>query len=499
MDGNDKLLRDLYLQNQKNSVNIQRKKSKLGKKILKFFIWLIVFALILFIFFYLHGINVENNGLSWINKIPVIGQIKKLAESTSAPLEGETSGRVNVLILGLGGKNHEGALLTDTIMVVSFDLKTNKVAMLSIPRDMVAPYNGGWPKINAINSYAEQNEPDSGGRVVSQVLSKVLDADINYHFTIDFSGFKTVIDELGGVEIYIENTFDDYHYPILGEEENPNWDARFEHLHFDQGWQKMDGELALKYSRSRYASGAEGNDFARAARQQKIIRAIRDKALSKSTWFNPRLISSLINQIEDNINTNMNLGEMLRLWSMFKDTEEENIINKVLSNRPSGLLADAVSQDGAYTLQPRTGDFSEVQYLFSRLFYQIPENEKLKVVEENVKLVVLNGTFVPGLAGKTATDLENYGFQIAQIANASKQDFEVSVIYDLSANAKPEAVKILKAKLGANISDKLPDWLQQDLATAKTSGALLLQPDLILILGADATIQPNLSTENVNI
>ena len=169
MNNNDKLLRELYLQQQENLPKIKHKKSSWSKKILKFFTWLLVLFIILFMFFYLRGKNAENNGLSWLNNVPVLGQIKKLAESTAAPLQGEESGRVNVLLLGVGGKNHEGALLTDTIIVASLDLKTNKVAMLSVPRDMVVPYNGGWPKINAVNSYAEQNESGSGGRALAQV------------------------------------------------------------------------------------------------------------------------------------------------------------------------------------------------------------------------------------------------------------------------------------------------------------------------------------------
>lgn len=499
MEKHDKLLQEIAEQQRQNLPNIKPKKSSLFKKITKGLIYLVVFFFILFIFFYISNKSTGEGRLSWVDKIPILGQIKQLAESSDAPLKGEDRGRINILLLGMGGKNHDGAYLTDTIIVVSLDVQTNKVAMLSIPRDMVVPVAGmGWPKINHVNSYAEAKEPGSGGRVTAEVVSQLLDAPIDYYVSLDFDGFVKIIDELGGVNVYVDNTFDDYHYPILGEEDNPSYNARFEHLHFDKGWQEMDGSLALKYARSRYAGGVEGNDFARAARQQKVIEAVKEKMLSKSTLLNPRLVASLFNDAQEHISTDLKIWEMVSLWDKYKDIKSDNIINKVLSNRPSGLLADAISADGAYTLVPRAGDFSEIKYLFNNMFYEIPDNDKQKVSEESTNLQVLNGTFVPGLAGKTATDLEKYGFKISQIANCSHQDFQSSVIYDLTYGEKKNSLEILKAKTNANVSYNLPDWLQEEIKNAVNSGQSLSRPDMILILGENANLMP-LSTEDVDI
>ncbi|MFH1412428.1 MAG: LCP family protein [bacterium] len=498
MQNQDKLLQDLEQRHGQKLSKIRRKKPSFFRKFFKILIYILIFFIIIFVFFYINRDSLKNNSESWIDKIPIISQIKRLAESSDIPLNGEDRGKINILFLGMGGENHEGAYLTDTIIVASFDIQTHKIAMLSIPRDMVVPMAGmGWPKINHVNSYAEMREPDSGGRVTAEVVSQILDAPIDYYFRLDFDGFKQVVDELGGIKVYIDTEFDDYHYPIQGEEKNPDWDDRFEHLHFDQGWQKMDGDLALKFARSRYAVGVEGTDFARAARQQKIIQAIKEKAMSKSVLFNPRLVSKIINDIRENILTNMKIWEMIRLWNMFKEVDENNIINKVLSNRPSGLLADSMSEDGAYTLIPMAGDFSEVKYLFKNMFYQIPENDKLKITEENARVEVLNGTFIPGLAGKNALDLEKYGFNIIYVANCSKQDFEKSVIYDLTYGEKKESLKLLIEKTDANISNNLPDWLEKDIKEA-IENEEHIQPELIIILGEDANRMP-LSTEDIDI
>jgi hypothetical protein len=95
-------------------------------------------------------------------------------------------------------------------------------------------------------------------------------------------------------------------------------------------------------------------------------------------------------------------------------------------------------------------------------------------------------------------DLEKYGFKITHIANSSHQDFERSVIYDLTYGEKKNSLEILKKQTDANISYNLPEWLQEDIKKAINSGEVSFQPDMILILGADANRMP-LSTEDINI
>jgi LCP family protein required for cell wall assembly len=462
------------------------------RQAVKTLIYLLVFLIGLFVLFYVNSNLSKTDNLSWVNSIPIIGQIKTLAETTSTPLKGEDRGRINILFLGIGGVGHDGPDLTDTMMVFSIDTQDKKVAMLSIPRDLAVPLeNLGWRKINNVNAYAEEALAGSGGQATSQEVSSVLNAPIDYYIRLDFDGFKKIIDYLGGVEVNVPNTFDDYEYPIEGQENNPVYANRFEHLHFDQGLQVMNSDRALKYARSRHALGPEGTDFARARRQQQIIEAIKQKALSANTLTNPILVSNILGELNKDISTNLTVPEMFKVWNMVKGVNQADIITRVLSNAPDGLLMDTTGFDGAYLLMPRAGNFTEVQYLFANIFNTAPANVKAAIKGEGAKVQILNGTWINGLAGKMAADLTSYDFNIVGVGNCSRQNFEKSVIYDLTFGAKKNSLEMLKQKTNANVSFTLPDWLKADLAVGAASGTVSQQPDLVLILGQDADTSYN--------
>jgi len=489
MYDNDRLLKDLEPTTSQNpdSEAVSKKSNSFLSKLTKLSSFILAFLMVFFIFFYLKGSISDQSTTSWLNKIPVIGQIKHFVESSTSPLKGEDRGRINIALLGIGGKGHDGGELTDTIIASSLDLGAKKTAMVSIPRDLVVPIDNtlGWRKINNVNAYAERAQPGSGGLAASQAISTVLEAPIDYYVKIDFNGFVKIVDELGGINICVDRTFDDYTYPAAGQEDNPNYNSRFEHLHFEAGCQTMDGTTALKYARSRHAYGPEGTDFARAARQQKAIAAIKDKALSRETIFSPKKILNIITDLSDHIQTNLTLIEMTKLWGLVKDIKAEDIITRVLDNSPAGLLMDSVGEDGAYTLVPRAGNFSELQYLYKNIFQSAPVDTKAKVGEERARIQILNGTWINGLASRTAIDLEKYGFVVVGTANCSKQDYEKSVIYDLTFGNKKESLKLLKEKTNANVSFTLPDWLKEELSRGSNSSTIKVQPDLILIVGQD--------------
>lgn len=447
--------------------------------------FIFIFLLAVYVIF---SFNKEPNKKSsgWFYNLPIISQIEHLVESADAKLKGESNDRINILLLGIGGKNHDGGLLTDTIILASLKPSEKKLSLLSIPRDLAIPVeNMGWRKINSVNAFAEMKTPGSGGLAVSQTISDIFEVPIDYYLTVDFTGFEKIIDDLGGIKINVENTFDDYKYPILGNEDAP-WNERWEHLHIEQGEQIMDGRLALKYVRSRHASGEEGSDFARSRRQQKVLEAVKEKIMSLNVLFKPSMISKIVSNVKENYSTNLKIWEMAKLWGLAKNIKNENILSRVLDNSPSGLLVDTVGLDGAYLLSPRSGDFSEIKYLINNIFYDAPANDKQKVKQEQATIEVRNGTWINGLANKAALDLEKYGFDIVRVGNSSQQNFEKSVIYDLTYGAKIQALTILKDKTGANVALGMPQWLIADLAKEISNLAKPVQPDFILILGQDA-------------
>ncbi len=470
----------------------EKKNTKKKPKLLaKGMLFLFTFLFIAFFIFTTQVIVSNQKPTSWIARMPIINTLKNLAESADKALKGEKRERVNILLLGMGGRQHEGGYLTDTIILVSLDLESKKVAMMSIPRDMAIPVEDkGFQKINSINAYAEMEITDSGGLAVSQAVSDILGTPIDYYLRVDFEGFVNIVDELEGLKVYVENTLEDRRYPVKGMETAENYEARFEYLFIEKGWQQLDGELALKYARSRHALGVEGSDFARARRQQIIIEAVKNKLVSIHTLFNPSMIGDIIEEADNHISTNLKTWEMVKLWKDFKDVNKDQIVNKVLDNSPNGLLVDSIADTGAYILSPRSGDFSEIQYMVNNIFSDAPTEVKNVVIEEAATVEIRNGTWINGLASQTSLDIEKYSFNVIRVGNSSKQNFQKSVIYDLSYGEKEESLAVLKRILNANVSFGLPDWLVEDLEKDLENEKNPVQPDFLVILGqtADKTL-----------
>ncbi len=271
-------------------------------------------------------------------------------------LKGEGDGRINILLIGIGGTGHPGGTLADTIMVASIDPINKKLAMLSIPRDLrVSLPNGGTGKINSVHSIGESAESGSGPQVLMDTVEKVLDLPIHYYARIDFSGFEKFIDALGGVTIDVPKALNDPLFPA---------DDMIHYAPFSvkAGTQTMNGLTALKYARSRETT----SDFDRAARQQLIILAVREKALSANVLANPQKLSELAGILGDHVRMDMTLTDVQHLLEIVKDIDRSQVVSKVLDNSADGPLM-SVSENGYY-LVPKTGNFKEVQRIAHELF-----------------------------------------------------------------------------------------------------------------------------------
>ncbi len=433
----------------------------------------------------------------WLSDKGFFGKLKHLVPGNDKILAGEEEDRINILLLGMGGEGHDGAYLSDTIIVASLKPSTKQVSMVSIPRDLTVPMdNGAWRKVNHVNALAEAKEAGSGGAATMKALGDILELPIHYYIRVDFQGFMNIIDEIGGIEVNVENTFDDYAYPILGQEDNPNYYARFEHLHIDKGLQKMNGSLALKYARSRHAYGIEGSDFARARRQHLVITAVKDKLLSRQTLLNPMTISKLISELDRSVATDLEIWEMLKLWNTFKDTQKDQIISKVLSDAPNGLLVSAVGDGGAYILVPVSGNFSKVRQLFQDIFgteqpattetindtRKVNTTSTIKEVEKistPADISIKNGTWITGLAGRYSEKLSPLGFKIVETSNAPERDYAKTLVFDLTYGNNNSALEAIKKNSGATQSFEYPAWVKE---YQEQPGAA----DFVLILGTDA-------------
>ncbi len=208
--------------------------------------------------------------------------------------------RTNFLILGregspAGGSGRAGTDLTDTMILASVHQNGDTI-LISIPRDLWV--SSLRAKINTAYYYGEQHQPGSGGMILAKAaVEEIINQPVHYVVVIDFFGFEKTIDLLGGVDIEVERSFVDHKFPLPGKENDPCETCRYETIQFSAGRQHMDGQMALKFVRSRQAEGDEGTDFARSRRQEKLLIAIKSKLLSRSVMTDFKLLWTLYQQI----------------------------------------------------------------------------------------------------------------------------------------------------------------------------------------------------------
>ena len=298
-------------------------------------------------------------------------------------------GRVNVLLLGTGGAGHEGPDLTDTMILASIDENAKDVVLVSIPRDL-------WDedissKINHAYAYGEEK----GGKrldVAKENITKLLGIPVHYAVRVDFGGFTKAVDLTDGLDINVENSFSDPHYPIGGKEDdlcgnilekadingakvdvvktasgsaipiaeitdqNTPFTCRYETLNFVEGPTHMNGETTLKFVRSRYGTNGEGSDFARSARQEKVILAFRQKVLSNQTLSDPKTAIGLIKTFGDSIDTDI-VNDNVPVFAKLANKIDPATIRKVVldAGRDESVLqvGDPANYGGQYALIPK--------------------------------------------------------------------------------------------------------------------------------------------------
>ncbi len=215
------------------------------------------------------------------------------------------AGRFNILVMGTDKRpqDTDHYARSDSIVLVNVDVISRTVRLMSVPRDLVVDIPGyGSNKVNAAYLFGEYYKEPGGGPALSlRTLSKFFNVPIDYYVTLNFEGFRTIVDTVGGIDVDVPYTMDDYDYP--SDDEGDPYGTL--HLHFDEGWQHMDGKTALRYARTRHAD----NDFARSKRQLQVIMAIRQKALSLEMLPSaPSILGQLGGMVETNITWDQQLG-----------------------------------------------------------------------------------------------------------------------------------------------------------------------------------------------
>lgn len=345
-----------------------------------------------------------------LNKITNGGMLTSLVKSLPGvdnSVQGEKDGRINIVLLGMRGEGMVGGgTLADSIIVASIKPAENKVSMISVPRDLYVN-NPGWAtqtKINAVYAAGEENGKKQGMKDMKTVLGEVTGLPIHYAVSIDFEGFKQLVDAIGGIEITLDAPFDEsvqFNQPHVCDSFFTVPTGKFEEKKAKVYWpgtttvkrervvksyplcsapadtlecggefklpagkQTLMGDKALCYARSRYAS----SDFERAKRQQQLLQLVKDKLVSVGTITNFEKMNGILNSLGDNVRTDMQPWEMKRLFDIYSGMPEQQLSQRVLEDSEEGLLYHPAEGTAGYILLPIGDNYDKIHDMAQNIF-----------------------------------------------------------------------------------------------------------------------------------
>ncbi|MCC6792089.1 MAG: LCP family protein [Thermomicrobiales bacterium] len=317
------------------------------------------------------------------------GEGEQTGQSAIADWNGEE--RLTILLLGVDRREDE-ASRSDTMILVNIDPVTKRAAMLSIPRDLKVIIPGyGVQKINAAYAFGDADEvPGGGPGLVIRTIEANFGITVHHYAQVDFEGFVKIIDTLGGLTL-------DVPYPIK-DDEYPGPGNQYMRIYFQAGWQHMDGDRVLQYARTRHDDG----DGRRSARQQQVLMALRDQAvsldlLSKAT--------ELLIALGDAVRTDLDDGQALQLARLGTEIDPSAIIQFSLDD----AVYEEQLEGQPYFLVP---DWTMVGEILSEFTGSevLPPMSALGNPNYDIEIVIEDGTYNPGLGDRVAQVLMANGF-----------------------------------------------------------------------------------------
>ena len=381
----------------------------------------------------------------------------------SQALKKDTNGRSNFLILGTSedDEGHAGANLTDSMMVVSIDQDNKNAYMFSIPRDLYVEYGEACPagysgKINSYFMCANDGDSDDDEQErlakTQAFVGDIFGIDIQYGIHVNHTVIKEVVDAVGGIDVDIQGSNGDS--GIL--DRNFDWRCNYQCylVKYDNGVHHLDGEHALFLAMARGdiapTYGLSNSNFDREVNQQKILVAVRDKALTIGSLTNLGTVTKLIDALGDNLRTNIETGEIQTILSLANDIKSTDIksISLVDSNEPvmgTGMYYEAS------VVMPIAGifNYTEIQSYIAKNLSSDP------VVREAASIVVLNATGVTGYAASMKNDLIDRGYNVVLADNAPDGIYDKVEIFQIGDEGDGTA-KELANLYGVTIKETTP-------------------------------------------
>ncbi len=382
--------------------------------------------------------------------------------------------RINIMVYGYGGDGHDGAYLSDSIMLVSIQPQVNgppQVAEISIPRDWYVPNqlaNGkvDYGRINQAYSdgmsgqgTAAQGSVNAGASVADPTMTHLLGVNIDHFAGVDFAAFKAAVDAVGGVDVVVPKTFTDTQYP---HGECDQGDCAYMTVHFNAGPQHMDGTTALEFARSRHGDNGEGSDFARSRRQQLILAALKTKAVSLGGIGNlPGLISSL----GDNVLTDLSIGDMEALYGLVKNVDSKKVEHVSLDDTNFLYECGYPQNCGAAYLYAHDRSYQSVTHFIQNVF------PNPKAVAENAPVTFYDASG-RGLdaSGRWASLMGMLGFATTDGGAAARQT--VTQVIDNSGGKDTYTAQWLASYFGVTVTTQTPAPVAPGTSPAATPGGV---------------------------
>ena len=369
--------------------------------------------------------------------------------TNKARLAEDKNGRTNILIFGTSGYSMsenawDGAMLTDSIMLVSIDQDKNNAYMISLPRDLYVKYKcpalgRTSGKLNEVFycAYTKNKDEKAGAQALMSKVGEILGLNVHYYMHADWTALVQSVNAVGGVDVKIEST-----------DRRGIYDSGTK-LRFANGEiAHLDGEKALALARARNHNpgdyGLAGSNYDREKNQQKILAALQQKALAVGTILNPTSVNGLINSMGDNLISSFDTSHVQTLIGVASKLKLAEIKQLPFVGRQDGGedLIQSYSSGGAYVGEvPVAGvfDYSVIQAYIAKNLSKNP------VVREGAVIDVLNGSGQEGLAAGKAAGLKTDGYTVGVISNAPTLATPAVTIYQLNS-AMTKTAEALKHK-----------------------------------------------------
>jgi LCP family protein required for cell wall assembly len=394
----------------------------------KFFLWLVIVVLI--------AAGALAGG-AWL----YINQSVAAVQAHSAPVKAAQEELVEAnadqptvaLVIGydkrLGPESSIGSR-SDTIMLLRADPQKDVVSMMSFPRDLLvtipgcegqAPFTG---RINEAYTYC-------GPRGTLRTVKELTHIPINYIVTVNFIGFRDIVDKLGGVNIDVDHRYFN---------DNSNGE-NYATIDLHSGYQHLNGKQALDYVRFRHTD----SDLYRVVRQQNFVTAMKQQV---STNWSLAKIPSIINTITKNVEVGVGGGKTLDVGTLYGYA---NLVYGLKSGHFQQVQIQNIS--GYNELEASQQSIDDAVNKFLSPDVEAPEKAASAALGEKpkgntgprpaqVSIEVLNGNGVAGAADQAAVALGERGYPVTNGGNADNfKYFQTKVVYDPAVAGAPAAAK----------------------------------------------------------